>query len=494
DKVFGVDRTPGLTDILLGSYPWRHTVKTITDMIIGKMALEEIMATPGLDNLHLITSGPIPPNPTELINSDRLIEFFDEAREEYDMILLDSCPILSAADAAILGTKVDGVLLVYRVGKVSRGLLKRSAAQLSQVKCNILGVILNGMKPDVSPDFQDYKYYSYYSYGQEGQDKGYQEDERDFSLVKKKDLPATAEEILLKREDSLLWEEGHKRTAAWRVFLMVVATAFLTTGILWQNGLLNPLRISSLERLLNREEVERPKSQRGGDPSFQRGAEAIPPPVHRGAVVAERHGSHTAAATQDPSPQVSVKPESPIAIAPPGTLEAAPIREAPSVATKGAGVDRAVIQKKDGRYPYSLSLAAFRTHEQVERAVALYDEKGLHPYWAKVDLGEKGMWFRVFAGHFEDMEQAQRFQQTHGLRDAVVKKTPYTNLIGTYASKDGLDQMAAPLKDLGYSAYAIKGQDGEYRLFVGAFITEEGARDQQQALRSSGIQSTVTER
>ncbi|MFH1124285.1 MAG: SPOR domain-containing protein [Pseudomonadota bacterium] len=66
--------------------------------------------------------------------------------------------------------------------------------------------------------------------------------------------------------------------------------------------------------------------------------------------------------------------------------------------------------------------------------------------------------------------------------------------MGTFASKDGFDKMAVSWKEWGYSAYAIKGQDGEYRLFVGAFITEEGAREQQRTLKSSGTRSTVTER
>ena len=140
DKVFGVEMTPGLTDILMGNYPWRDTVKTVTDIIMGQMNTDEVMMTPGLDNLHLITSGPIPPNPAELIESERLTDFMEEAKKEYDIVLFDSTPILSTADAAILGTKVDGVLLVYRVGAVSRGLLRRSSAQLQQVNCNIMGV------------------------------------------------------------------------------------------------------------------------------------------------------------------------------------------------------------------------------------------------------------------------------------------------------------------------------------------------------------------
>ena len=100
--------------------------------------------------------------------------------------------------AAILGKKVDGVLIVYRVGAVSRGLLKRTSTQLEQVKCNIIGVILNGMKPDISPDFPDYKYYKYFSYyGEEGKGEGPQAGKRSFPFFWRKveDSESAAESL-----------------------------------------------------------------------------------------------------------------------------------------------------------------------------------------------------------------------------------------------------------------------------------------------------------
>jgi capsular exopolysaccharide synthesis family protein len=193
-KVFDVEMTPGLTDILMENYQWRDTVKTVMDMVMGDMTQTQIIRTPGLDNLHIITIGHIPPNPAELIGSKALTDFTEEAKEEYDMIIFDSPPILSTADAAILGAKVDGVLLVYRVGSVSRGLLKRSTAQLEQVKSNIMGVILNGMMPEVSPDFQDYKYYSYYfSYGEEGKDKKRRDQKKSWTFLKREGEEGGAE-------------------------------------------------------------------------------------------------------------------------------------------------------------------------------------------------------------------------------------------------------------------------------------------------------------
>ncbi|MGD9075919.1 MAG: polysaccharide biosynthesis tyrosine autokinase, partial [Desulfobacteraceae bacterium] len=246
DKVFDVEMTPGLTDILMENYHWRDTVKTVMDMAMGDMTQTQIIRTPGLDNLHIITSGPIPPNPAELIDSKALTEFIEEAKEEYDMIIFDSPPILSTADAAILGAKVDGVLLVYRVGSVSRGLLKRSTAQLEQVKSNIMGVILNGMRPEVSPDFQDYKYYSYYySYGEEGKEKRRRDQRKGWAFLGRKGEKESKEE----QQEATLREEGigsekkeGKKGISKRLLLLFVATVILAVGILWHNGLIDPFK------------------------------------------------------------------------------------------------------------------------------------------------------------------------------------------------------------------------------------------------------------
>ncbi len=215
-RIFGVEQTPGLSEILLGNCSWRDAVQTVTDMMVGKMSLDEVLLTPGLDNLHLIVAGSIPPNPAELVESKRLKEFMDEAKSEYDLILFDSPPILSTADAAILGSKMDGVLLVYRLGSVSRGLLKRSTVQLEQVNCRMLGVILNGMKPEVSPDFHSFKYYKYYSsYGEEGK----------------------------KRNGISSWARAKKGRKSKRSAVTLVGLILLAGGLLWRFGIIDPLQM-----------------------------------------------------------------------------------------------------------------------------------------------------------------------------------------------------------------------------------------------------------
>ena len=239
-KIFGVEEAPGLTDILLGNYPWRDTVKSITDIIMGKMTLEEVMLTPGLDNLHIITGGMIPPNPAELIESKHLTEFIAEAQKEYDLILFDSPPIVSTADAVILGAKVAGVLLVYRLGAVSKGLLKRSSSQLTQVNCNIMGVVLNGMKPEFSPDFQDAKYYKYYySYGEEDKNRRLKGGPKALPFS-----PKGFKGFFMSKTLTALWAKLRKNVWIW-VLIAVMALAF---GLAWQNGIFNLFKFLGLSQ------------------------------------------------------------------------------------------------------------------------------------------------------------------------------------------------------------------------------------------------------
>jgi len=162
NRIFGLDRERGLSEIILGSHRWRDCTRTVTDIITGELGMSDIVLTPGIDNLHIITCGEIPPNPSELLSSKSMDDFLREAREEYDIILIDCTPVLPATDPAVLGRKVDGVVLVYAVGKISRGSLKRAKVQMDNVKAHVVGVVLNGMRSDQGIDYPDYKYNEYY--------------------------------------------------------------------------------------------------------------------------------------------------------------------------------------------------------------------------------------------------------------------------------------------------------------------------------------------
>jgi capsular exopolysaccharide synthesis family protein len=175
NNMFGIEREPGLSDVILGNYNWDEVIKTDTDIMMGKMGMEDITTTaPGINNLNIITSGLIPPNSTELLSSERMTEIISEMKEAYDIVLFDSTPVLPSTDAVVLASKMDAVVIVNQVGQIARGALKRAKVQLDTSKANIIGVVLNGLKPETGREYKDYGYYGYsYSYGTE-QDEGMQ--------------------------------------------------------------------------------------------------------------------------------------------------------------------------------------------------------------------------------------------------------------------------------------------------------------------------------
>ena len=162
-KMFGIDKSPGLTDYVLGNYNWRDITITITDVMLGEYQIEDILRTPGLDNLNIITAGTNPPNPSEILRSPRFKAFLADAYEEYDFIFVDAPPVLPVADATEIATLVDGVILVYKVGAIARGILNRAKLTLDNVNAKVLGVILNNVKPEMGPDY--FKYHAHYYYG-----------------------------------------------------------------------------------------------------------------------------------------------------------------------------------------------------------------------------------------------------------------------------------------------------------------------------------------
>ena len=166
-SLFGLDKEPGLTEVIVGNYRWRDVVRTVTDIVTGGMGMEDILQTQRISNLNILTSGAIPPNPAELLNSTKMEEFVDEISESYDIVLFDSPPLLHVADAAILGKKLDGAVMVYKAGDIPRTSLKRSVGLLTSVQIEVFGIVLNGIRSDISADFQELGNYGYYAYGSE---------------------------------------------------------------------------------------------------------------------------------------------------------------------------------------------------------------------------------------------------------------------------------------------------------------------------------------
>jgi polysaccharide biosynthesis transport protein len=164
-RFFGIEREPGLSDILVGNARWRDCIRTVADILMGRFEMEDIMASPGLDNLHIIESGPIPANPSELLSTPTMTQFLREVRDEYDVVLIDTPPVLPVTDSAIVAGQADGVILVYQAGKVGRLVLKRAKTHLESARAKVWGVVLN----DVQTEIAGYAYSHYYThyYGEE---------------------------------------------------------------------------------------------------------------------------------------------------------------------------------------------------------------------------------------------------------------------------------------------------------------------------------------
>jgi succinoglycan biosynthesis transport protein ExoP len=164
-RFFGIEREPGLSDILVGSVQWRDCIRTVADILMGRFEMEDIMAAPGLDNLHIIEAGPIPANPSELLSTQAMAAFLKAVRDEYDIILIDTPPVLPVTDSAIVASQADGVILVYQAGKVGRLVLKRAKVHIENVGGKVWGVVLNDVKTEIA----GYAYTHYYThyYGEE---------------------------------------------------------------------------------------------------------------------------------------------------------------------------------------------------------------------------------------------------------------------------------------------------------------------------------------
>ncbi len=145
-RIFGVENREGLTDMLLDETP----------------TLNGRLKETGVENLHLLNTGPLPPNPSELLGSQRMRDLIERLKEEADIILFDSPPSLAVTDASVLATQTDGVLLVADVGRTRKSFARQGVERLRQVGANLVGVVLNRLR---SGRGGYYHYYYYYYYG-----------------------------------------------------------------------------------------------------------------------------------------------------------------------------------------------------------------------------------------------------------------------------------------------------------------------------------------
>lgn len=162
-KVFGVSRLPGFSNYLLKQVRIGDVIRGVSDLLLGELSIDRIVHAQGIENFRFIPAGLIPPNPVHLFTQEYVPGLMNELNTEFELIVYDSPPVLLFADALLLSSNVDGVILIYNVGKMARSALKRTKDQLISVKANILGVVLNDIKAsEMEPGYGYYYAYRYY--------------------------------------------------------------------------------------------------------------------------------------------------------------------------------------------------------------------------------------------------------------------------------------------------------------------------------------------
>ena len=177
DKTVLVDadlRKPGVGRLLnLGSGKYAG----LSSYLAGVSTLDLVTVPhPAIPNLAAIPTGPLPPNPADLLSSHKLADAIVELRSKYKFVVIDSPPIMAATDAVILSVQADGVLLVVRSGETPKEAFTRTCDLLTSVKSRMLGVVLNAVDASAPDYYYSYRYYPYsYGYGpQEALEMGHE--------------------------------------------------------------------------------------------------------------------------------------------------------------------------------------------------------------------------------------------------------------------------------------------------------------------------------
>ena len=546
-RLFGLDKEPGLTEVIVGNYEWRNVIRTVTDIVTGGMGMEDILQTQGISNLHILTSGSVPPNPAELLNSQRMDEFIKEVREAYDMVLFDSPPLLHVTDAAILGKKVDGAVMVYKAGDVPRTSLKRSTSLLTSVNIELFGVVLNGIRSDISSDFQDMSYYGYYAYGSdmETPSRTFSERIEDYvrSLKKKVGLDTPSPEggpgepsddendedfddefvdedddpgrdsapeggaLTTSRSSAMGHGNGRSRARIGSLLLL----PFLLM-LIWQSGYFDrilgliPLAGEKVEYEVTEYQGNGPDESRTGEPADTENQEAgsvgmAPSPAPgateaagEGAIAraAQGHGtrpqSSGAAKLADRSTDSRTR-------RPAQTRGREPEISRSAVATTPVGFTIGAEPAAGGEF-FSVRVASYPPDSKwaVEHLTRLRESD--EPAFLLPVLVQQTPWERLLVGSFTSWEESFRYGQElkkEGLAaDFVVLQLPYAIELDRFPSIELAREAVALRAEAGRGQYWQQLPDGSARVLAGAFETGEDASAHMVAFAGEADAAIVT--
>jgi tyrosine-protein kinase Etk/Wzc len=168
-SIFGMGKEPGLVNALVGGVP-----------------LDEAIRETGIPNLSILSSGTIPPNPSELLGSRRMRDMLEQLKDRFDTIVLDSPPVSAVTDAVILSTFADVAITVVRAHKTKMEFLDKTREDIQRVSNSLLGVVLNDFDAAQSygATYKYYRYYRYYSYYGQSEDETSRKQRRAEAAVK----------------------------------------------------------------------------------------------------------------------------------------------------------------------------------------------------------------------------------------------------------------------------------------------------------------------
>ena len=172
-EIFGLERTPGLFEVLTKTMPYDQALKNVSDLLVGDMEWQEALKSPYLGYLNFMTVGHLATNPPEILNSQGMEQLIHTLLEKFDFLIFDSPPILPVTDTLILAPKLDGVVLVYQSGRTARNALKRAKMQLDTAQAKLLGIVFNDIRPielETSASYY-YRYRKYYTDEEPGKER-----------------------------------------------------------------------------------------------------------------------------------------------------------------------------------------------------------------------------------------------------------------------------------------------------------------------------------
>lgn len=216
-------------------------------------------------------------------------------------------------------------------------------------------------------------------------------------------------------------------------------------------------------------------------PKIVRGRVKMPPPakVQQPPLTAKKQSP--AVSRPKPTPAVKKKPSVP----------SVP-KVATTQSTPKAQQDPFAVSPKTS-YPYSIKLPSFKFVGDARKSVDQYNDSGIDAYWVKVDLGDKGIWYRVFTGYFKSKEDAEAYIRNYNLTGHAIKTTRYTNWLGSYTDKFTLLKRRQEIAALGFSPYVVT-EGNRSHLYVGAFYTYEGAEAQFKDLMDKNVTNRIIKR